>query len=119
MGVKTFEELFAWQCCAELRDKVVAVCATSSLQRDRDLCDHLRRAARAAPRLVAEGFGRFGNKEFRRYLSMARSELMEVQNDVIDIERQRLVSQECVAELKTLADCALRITTRLRSSLRD
>ena len=89
------------------------------LQRDRDLCDQLRRAARAAPRLVAEGFGRFGNKEFRRYLSMARAELMEVQNDLIDLERQHLTTQESVTELKALADCALKITTRLRSSLND
>jgi four helix bundle protein len=59
-----------------------------------------------------------GNKEFRRYLSMARAELMEVQNDVIDLERQHLVTQECVTELKALADHALRITTLLRSSLK-
>ncbi len=118
MGAKTFEELFAWQCCAVLRDKVVAVCATEPLQRDRDFRDQLRRAACAAPRLIAEGFGRFGNKEFRRYLSMARSELMEVQNDLIDLERRHWVTQDCVAELKTLAESALKITTLLRSSLK-
>ena len=119
MGAKTFEELFAWQCCSALRDKVVAVCATAPLQSDLDFRNQLRKAACAAPRLVAEGFGRFGNKEFRRYLSMARAELMEVQSDLIDLENRHLVTQECVAELKALATSALKITTRLRSSLRD
>jgi four helix bundle protein len=119
MGAKTFEELFAWQCCSALRDKVVAVCATAPLQKDLDFRNQLRKAACATPRLIAEGFGRFGNKEFRRYLSMARAELMEVQSDLIDLEGRHLVTTECVAELKALAASALKITTRLRSSLRD
>lgn len=93
MGAKTFEELFAWQCCSALRDKVVAVCATAPLQKDLDFRNQLRRAACA--------------------------ELMEVQSDLIDLEGRHLVTEECVTELKTLADRALRITTRLRSSLKD
>ena len=119
MGAKTFQELFAWQCCSELRDKVVAVCATPPLQKDLDFRNQLRKAACAAPRLIAEGFGRFGRKEFRRYLSMARAELMEVQSDLIDLEGRHLVTEECITELKGLADRALKITTRLRSSLKD
>ena len=119
MGAKTFQELLAWQCCAALRDKVVAVCATPPLQRDLDFRNQLRRAACAAPRLIAEGFGRFGHTEFRRYLSMARAELMEVQNDLLDLETRRLVTPDCTEELKSLADSALRITTRLRSSLKS
>ena len=118
MGAKTFEELFAWQCCSALRDKVVAVCATEAFKRDLDFRDQLRRSACAAPRLIAEGFGRFGHKEFRRYLSMARAELMEVQSDLIDLERRHWVTPECITELKALADSALRITSLLRSSLR-
>ena len=78
-----------------LPGSVVRRCATrwwQFVQRDlsrriSDFRNQLRKAACAAPRLVAEGFGRFGNKEFRRYLSMARAELMEVQSDLIDLER--------------------------------
>jgi four helix bundle protein len=119
VGAKTFEELFAWQCCSELRNKVVAVCATPALQKDLEFRDQLRNAACGAPRLIAEGFGRFGHKEFRRYLSMARAELMEVQNDLNDLEARHLVTGECITDLKRLVDRALKITTLLRSSLND
>jgi four helix bundle protein len=119
MGVKTFEELFAWQCCRELRDRMVATCSTPALQKDLDLRNQLRKSSSAAPRLIAEGFGRFGNREFRRYLSKARAERMEVQNDIGDLAARHLVTNECITELQALAERALRVTTRLRSSLKD
>ena len=119
MGVKTFEELFAWQCCCELRDKIIAISATPALQSDRDLCYQLRKSSSAAPRLIAEGFGRFGNREFRRYLTMARAELMEVKNDIGDLQVRGVVSDECISDLKALAERAIGVTTRLRSSIED
>jgi len=117
MGAKTFEELRAWRLTAELSDRIVEVCAMSALQGDLTFRNQLRDAAEAAPRLIAEGFGRWSRREFSRYLVMARSELMEVRSDLLALQRRRTVPGELAAELLELTDHALRTTNRLRSSL--
>ena len=71
----------------------------------------------AAPGLIAEGFGRFGDREFRRYLTTARAEVLEVQNSLTDLERRQLVSDEALNRLNRQATHAVRVMARLRSSL--
>jgi four helix bundle protein len=117
MGAKTFEELRAWQLAAELSDRVVAVCATPALQGDLAFRDQLRNAAEAAPRLIAEGFGRWSHREFARYLVMTRAELMEVRSDLLALQRRRLLPADLVTELLGLTEHATRTVNRLRSSL--
>ena len=117
MGAKTFEELRAWQLAAALSDRIVAVCATPVLQGDLTFRDQLRDAAEAAPRLIAEGFGRWSRREFARYLVMARAELMEVRSDLLALQRRRTLPGDVAGELLELADHALRTVNRLRSSL--
>ncbi len=117
MGAKTFEELRAWQCAAELSDRVVAVCATQPLQHDFKFRDQLRNAAESAPRLIAEGFGRWGHREFARYLVMAKAEVMEVMNDLLALKRRRTVAPEVLREALELTDRTIRTIEKLRSSL--
>ena len=117
MGVRRFTDLRAWQLAAELRDRIVAVTANPHFRTDLRFRDQLRGAACSAPRLIAEGFGRFGRRELRRYLTMARAELIEVQNDLIDLEKRSWFEQSEIDALKDLADHATRVTTRFLSSL--
>ena len=111
MGAKTFEELRAWQCATELSDRVVAICETPALQRDFTFRNQLRDAARSAPRLIAEGFGRWGHREF------ARSEIFEGRNDLLALQRRETLPAEVVADLLTLSELTARTIARLRSSL--
>jgi four helix bundle protein len=117
--VASFEELRAWQLAAELRDRIVAIAATPAFRQDFRFLDQLTDAACSAPGLIAEGFGRFGHKEFRRYLTMARAELLEVQNHLTDLRKGGWLQQVEVDALHDLADHAVRVTARLRSSLED
>jgi four helix bundle protein len=119
MGAKSFEELYAWRLSAQLRDEIVVICATSPFLADFKFRDQLRDSAASAPRLIAEGFGRYGNREFRRYLTMARGELLEVQNDLGDLRKRKWIPTEDVDRLRDLADHAARVTARLRSPLED
>ena len=117
MGAKTFEELYAWRLSAKLRDEIVAICATGALNSDTKFRDQIRDAACSAPSLIAEAFGRFGRKEFRHYLTMARAELLEVQNHLTDLRQRPLMRAEDVNRLARLSDHAARVVARLRSSL--
>jgi len=96
--VASFEELRAWQLAAELRDRFVAIAATPVFRQDFRFRNQLTDAACSAPRLIAEGFGRFGHKEFRRYLTMARAELLEVQNGSVTLVTRRRIVQRKAAQ---------------------
>jgi four helix bundle protein len=117
MGAKTFEDLRAWQLAAELSDRVVALCATLPLQADMKFRCQFRDAAEAAPRLIAEGFGRWSHRDFSRYLVMARSEVMEVHSDLLALRRRKVVEADATDALIDLADRTSRTVNRLRASL--
>jgi four helix bundle protein len=87
------------------------------LQHDFKFRDQLREAAESAPRLIAEGFGRWGHREFARYLVMAKAEVMEVMNDLLALKRRRTLAPEALGEALELADRTIRTIEKLRSSL--
>jgi four helix bundle protein len=87
------------------------------LRADRTFCDQLRNAAEAAPRLIAEGFGRWSHRDFARYLVMTRAELMEVRSDLLALQRRRILPGELATELLELTEHATKTVNRLRSSL--
>ena len=66
--------------------------STGPVSRDPDLCDQLERAARNAPRAVAEGFGRYLPADFIRYLRYANGEVKEVLDALQDAVDRRYVS---------------------------
>ena len=117
MGAKTFQDLRAWQLAAELSDRVVAICAMPPLQRDSRFRDQLRDAAEAAPRLIAEGFGRWSHRDFARYLTMARAEVLEVTSDLLALQRRTSIDASLLDPLIALAEQTSRTINRPRSSL--
>lgn len=117
MGAKHFSELRAWQLAAELSDRVVALCGTRPLQSDLEFRKQLRDAAESGPRLIAEGFGRWGHRDFARYLVMARSEIMEVESSLLALKRRNLVPSETTTDLYELAEQAIKTINALRASL--
>jgi four helix bundle protein len=117
MGARHFTELEAWQLAAQLSDRVVALSATPALKADLEFRDQMRNAAESAPRLIAEGFGRWSHRDFARYLVMARSELMELQSDLLALGRRRTITQELATELYELSEHTLKKVNALRASL--
>ena len=63
-------------------------------RRDFRLANQLREAARSAPANIAEGFGRFGNKEFARFARIAKGSLHELVNHLIDARDQRMITED-------------------------
>jgi len=76
-SARSHEELIVWRLSYELNLAVDELIKTTPIRGDRNLHDQLRNAASAAPRLVAEGFGRYLPGEFSRYLRNANGELKE------------------------------------------
>jgi four helix bundle protein len=83
-GAKKFEELICWQLACELRQRIYRILSNPVVARDRDFCVQIRKSSRSAPALIAEGFGRWTNQEFVRYLRLAVGELGETRNHLGD-----------------------------------
>ena len=82
MGVRRFEDLYAWQRARDLEREVFAFTAVLPACRDSKYCDQIRESSRSAGRNTAEGFGRFYPKEFARFLRIAVASLHETMNQL-------------------------------------
>ena len=83
-AARTHEDLIAWQRAYELKLGVYALLKRLPPSRDPDYWDQLRRSARSAPRLIAEGFGRYLPADFSKYLRYANGELKETYDALRD-----------------------------------
>jgi four helix bundle protein len=114
MGAKRFTELRAWQLARQLKVEVDrTILANPAAQADRRFFDQVSDAARSAPRNLAEGFGRFGHREFAHFTNIARASLQETQNHILDAQDRGFVTNEEFERLWTLSDEALASTTAL------
>ena len=93
-GWKDFREIAAWQRAEELKLRVYAFLDRPNVKRKFGYCDDMARAARSGPSNIAEGFGRFGNKEFAKFARIAKASQVEVLNHFIDARDQRLLTQD-------------------------
>ncbi len=85
---------------------------------DRKFCEEARDAALSSPRNIAEGFGRFGNREFANFVSIARASLMETQTNLLFARDARFLSAPEFKSLWDLSEEALSTTTGLLKHLR-
>ncbi|MBA3949218.1 MAG: four helix bundle protein [Acidobacteria bacterium] len=83
-GVKTFEELVAWQQAREVKKLVYALADKAVCRREPDFRRQIRDAAASVPANIAEGFARKRPRDFSRFLTIARASLAETQNHLID-----------------------------------
>src|SRR5687768_12581006 len=97
MGVKDFTELVAWQRADELRQFIHEITEHWPPPRDFKFKENLRDAADGGPRNLAEGFGRYGHKEFARYVVIGLGSVHEVR-DCLRAGRLRKFFTEEVAK---------------------
>ena len=117
-SARSLEELIVWQLADRLKVRVYELIAQGPITRDRDLADQLRRSASSAPRLIAEGFGRYLPGDFSRYLRSANGELNEILDCLKDgVDRGCFTTDEIVP-LQRLAKRTSKAATRLIAYLR-
>jgi four helix bundle protein len=77
---KRFEELECWKLSRELAFACYQMASTGKLSKDFGLRDQFRRAGVSVMNNIAEGFSRFSDKEFARFLEMSSSSCSEVKS---------------------------------------
>ena len=80
-SLERFEDIVAWRKARELVKEVYDLTSRDTFSRDYGLRDQIRRAALSVMSNIAEGFGRGGNKEFIRFLCIAKGSAHEVRSE--------------------------------------
>ena len=112
-GWRDISEIAAWQRARELKIKIDGLLSRPEFARRYKFCDQLGDSARSAPRNIAEGFGRFGNKEFAQFTRVAKGSEVETLNHLIDAHDQKLLSDDEFNELEHITRTALKAAVGL------
>jgi four helix bundle protein len=86
---------------------------TTTARQDFEFRKQLREAASAAPRLMAEGFGRYYPAEFARYLRLANGELSEILESLDDGVHRGHFTCDQIVPIQRLAKRSSKAACRL------
>lgn len=78
--IKKFEDLESWQLARVFIKEIFLMSNMEPLSRDFELKAQLKKAALSISNNIAEGFGRFSNKDFIRFLDYASGSCSETKN---------------------------------------
>jgi four helix bundle protein len=112
-GWKDIREIAAWRYARDLKIQVDVFLARPNVRAKYGRHDQLYEAIRSGPANIAEGFGKYGNKEFARYARIAKGSEVEVINHLIDLHDQRLISQDVLLQSEHMARIALKAVVGL------
>ena len=115
MKVMRYEDLILGQRAMLLAKLVYKVQKVLPKEEVYSLGDQIRRAAVSIPSNIAEGFGRESDKEFRRFLAIARGSLYETKTQLQFAESLGYLNME--ADLLSLFDEVGRLINGLSRSL--
>lgn len=94
-----FENLEIWQRSVDLASDLFDIADELEAKKRYRFAEQLRGAGLSMPNNIAEGSGSTSDKEFARFLNMARRSLFECANMLIIFNRKGLVATERKAEL--------------------
>ncbi|MBI2901486.1 MAG: four helix bundle protein [Planctomycetes bacterium] len=94
MTITKFEEIEAWTEARSLAKTVYEATRTDAFRADPDLRRQMRRAAVSAMANIAEGFDGGSNREFARFLRLARRSASELQSHLYLCMDQDYISGE-------------------------
>jgi len=118
MGFQSFEDILSWQKARELTRNIYAMTNQGSLARDYGLRDQMRRASVSILSNIAEGFERGGNREFSRFLSIAKGSAGELRAQLYVALDQSYIPTETHKSLTATAVEISRLIAGLMGSLR-
>jgi four helix bundle protein len=99
-----FEDLIVWQKTMVLSKDIYRISSDGPLAKDWGLKDQVRRASVSILSNIAEGFGKYSNPEFRKYLAIANGSTFELRAQ-LHLARELGYIGELEAEM-LIRDCS-------------
>ena len=103
MPIRRFEELESWQVARSLANVVYELTKQDAFRKVFSLVDQMRRAAVSIMNNVAEGYERGSNKDFAKFLFIARGSAGEVRSMLYLARDQEYLSQKHFEDASALA----------------
>ena len=91
---RDYKQLIVWQKSMDLTMEVYSLVKFLPKEETYVLSDQMRRAAVSVPSNIAEGRGRNSDKDFLRFLSLARGSLWELATQVEICERLHYIDSD-------------------------
>lgn len=113
MKIKSYKELKIWKRSIELVKDVYDI--TLSFPKDEiyGLTSQIRRSAISIPSNVAEGFTRFSNKEFRKFLYIALGSCAELETQLVIANGLKYLEIEVKSKISGDLEIICKMTTNL------
>jgi four helix bundle protein len=102
MKVERFEDLDVWKAGRELANLIYSYGHGGSLAKDYSFKDQIQRAAVSVMNNIAEGFERGSNKDFAKFLFIARGSTGEVRSMLYLTMDQKHITEEQFSEAYNL-----------------
>lgn len=93
-GVKRFEDLDAWKLSRELVNLIYDLTDKEEFKRDYSLKDQMHRCSVSVMSNIAEGFERGSDKDFARFLYIAKGSCGEIRSQLYVALDRRYITQE-------------------------
>ena len=119
MKVERFEDLAVWQEARKMTQIVYCLTSSGAFSRDWGFRDQIRRASVSVMSNIAEGFERDGDKEFRRFLLIAKGSVGEVRAQLYVALDNRFIDTKVFQELYEMVICISRRLAKLIQYLNE
>lgn len=113
MKVTRFEDLECWKTARELTKMFFSISSTGKLASDWDTRSQFRRAAVSTMNNIAEGFARFHQKDFIRFLEISQSSAAEVKSMLYLLEDIAYLDAQTLQGLHEKTDSLRKLTLGL------
>jgi len=111
--IEKFEDLNCWKKSRELVNLVYRVSDIGKMKTDFDLKSQIRRASVSTMNNIAEGFSRYSQKEFIRFLDISASSAGEVKSMLYVLEDLEYASSNELKKLHVSVDETKKLTLAL------
>jgi four helix bundle protein len=98
MSYKDFSEMPVWKAALELLVRIYDVTSEFPKEEKFGMTSDMRRAANSVTHNIAEGFGRFENKDKTRFYKISRGSCYELMSQTIASHRLGFIKQETLKE---------------------
>ena len=117
--VRSFKDLMIWQKAIELAENIYVITKSFPDEEKYGLTIQLRRASVSIASNIAEGFGRYYNKDYQRFLFIAIGSCAEVYTQVIIAQRLDYISDSSAESILTRSDEISKMTRGLINKLKN
>ena len=116
-GIRCFEDILSWQKARILTRDIYCATRTHDFARDFGLASQIQRASVSIMSNIAEGFERDSNREFLRFLSIAKASCAEVRSQLYIAHDIHYIDEQTLQKLLDQATEIGRLISGLRSSV--